>query len=172
MPGRLAENQVMAGLSLSQFFNPCFRFVQGGQRFAPNRSVTIGGPENIKRWNHGRLRFADYFLFDLAESAVFRSASFRSECLPRRQPSALLIGIRLTEYQVRRGSSSLWLALCLSSIILSPLNGNVKMSPHETGDIHVESEGTSASERDQRMHQGRYGVCQSRRTPLSERAPD
>jgi hypothetical protein len=37
---------------------------------------------------------------------------------------------------------------CLSSIILSPLNGNVKMSPHETGDIHVESEGTAASERD------------------------
>jgi hypothetical protein len=37
---------------------------------------------------------------------------------------------------------------CLSSIILSPGNGNVKMSPHETGDIHVESEGTAASERD------------------------
>src|SRR5579885_1576450 len=36
---------------------------------------------------------------------------------------------------------------CLSSIILSPPNGNVKMSPHETGDIHVESEGTTASER-------------------------
>ena len=52
------------------------------------------------------------------------------------------------------------------------LNGDVKMSPHETGDIHVESEGTAASERDQRMHQGRYGVCQSRRTPVSERAPD
>src|SRR5712692_4180238 len=60
---------------------------------------------------------------------------------------------------------------CLSSIILSPLNGNVKMSPYETGDIHVESEGTAASERDQRMHQGRHGVCQSRRTPGSERAP-
>ncbi len=29
---------------------------------------------------------------------------------------------------------------CLSSIILSPLNGNVKMSPYEIGDIHVESE--------------------------------
>ena len=61
---------------------------------------------------------------------------------------------------------------CLSSIILSPLNGNVKMSPHETGDIHVESEGTAASERNQRMHQGRHGVCQSRRTPVSERATD
>src|ERR1700675_5116813 len=60
--------------------------------------------------------------------------------------------------------------LCLSSIILSPLNGNVKMSPHETGDIHVESEATAASERDQRMPQERYGVCQSRRTPVSERA--
>src|SRR5260370_6854008 len=61
---------------------------------------------------------------------------------------------------------------CLSSIILSPLNGNVKMSPYETGDIHVESEGTAKSERHQRMHQGRYGVCQSRRTPVPERAPD
>ena len=30
---------------------------------------------------------------------------------------------------------------CLSSIILSPLNGNVKMSPHETGDIHVATTG-------------------------------
>src|ERR1700756_3938246 len=30
----------------------------------------------------------------------------------------------------------------LSSIILSPLNGNVKMSPHETGDIHARSDGT------------------------------
>jgi len=61
---------------------------------------------------------------------------------------------------------------CLSSIILSPLNGNVKMSPHETEDIPVESEGTAKSERDQRVHQGRHGVCQSRRTPVSERAPD
>src|SRR5260370_11649097 len=61
---------------------------------------------------------------------------------------------------------------CLSSIILSPLNGNVKMSPYETGDISVEPEGTSASDRNQLMHQGRYGVCQSRRTPVSERAPD
>ena len=66
----------------------------------------------------------------------------------------------------------LGLSPCLSSIILSPLNGNVKMSPHETGDIHVESEGTAASERNQRMHQGRHGVCQSRRTPVSERATD
>ncbi|MGB9471197.1 MAG: hypothetical protein WBQ59_17750 [Candidatus Acidiferrum sp.] len=62
--------------------------------------------------------------------------------------------------------------LCLSSIILSPVNSNVKLSLHETGDIHVESEGTAASERDQRMHQGRYGVCQSRRTPVPEPAPD
>src|SRR6266478_6167959 len=61
---------------------------------------------------------------------------------------------------------------CLSSIILSPPNGNVKMSPHETGDISVEPEGTAASERDQRMHQGRHGLCQSRRTLVSERAPD
>src|SRR6266851_7899089 len=60
--------------------------------------------------------------------------------------------------------------LCFSSIILSPLNGNVKMSPYETGDIHVESEGTAKSDRDQCMHQGRHGVCQSRRAPVSEHA--
>src|SRR5260370_19914212 len=61
--------------------------------------------------------------------------------------------------------------VCLSSIILSRLNGNVKLSPYATGDIHVESEGTAKSERDQRIYQGRHGVCQSRRTPVSERAP-
>ena len=33
--------------------------------------------------------------------------------------------------------------ICLSSIILSPLNGNVKMSRYETGDIYVESGGTA-----------------------------
>jgi hypothetical protein len=32
-------------------------------------------------------------------------------------------------------------------MILSLLNGNVKMSPHETGDIHVESEETAAGDR-------------------------
>src|SRR6266404_8314030 len=72
------------------------------------------------------------------------------------------------EASIRPGSG----VMCFGSMILSPLNSNVKMSPYETGDIHVESEGTAASERDQRMHQGRYGVCQSRRTPVSERAPD
>src|SRR5262249_52154108 len=70
----------------------------------------------------------------------------------------------------QRGGKVL-LDFCLSSIILSPSNSNVKMSPHETGDIHVESEGATKSERDQRLHQGRHGVCQRRRTPVSERAP-
>jgi len=37
--------------------------------------------------------------------------------------------------------------MCLSSIILSPPNSNVKMSPHERKDIRVESEGTATSER-------------------------
>ena len=36
-------------------------------------------------------------------------------------------------------------AECFSSIILSPLNSNVKMSPHETGDHHVESAGIATS---------------------------
>ncbi len=39
------------------------------------------------------------------------------------------------------------LAICFSSIILSPRNSNVKMSPHERKDIRVESEGTTTSER-------------------------
>jgi len=39
------------------------------------------------------------------------------------------------------------LQVCLSSIILSPPNGNVKMSPHERKDIRVESEGAATSER-------------------------
>src|SRR6266481_5641738 len=56
---------------------------------------------------------------------------------------------------------------CLSSIILSPLKSNVKMSPHETGDIHVESEGTGASERDQHLHPRRLGVCQRRMFSIS-----
>src|SRR5665213_2132691 len=50
---------------------------------------------------------------------------------------------------------------CLSSIILSPPNGNVKMSPYETGDIHVESERVAKSGRNQRVHQGRLDMCQS-----------
>ena len=59
---------------------------------------------------------------------------------------------------------------CLSSIILSPLNGNVKMSPHETGDIHVESERVTTSDRPFYLFAWRVGMCQSRRTPLLERA--
>src|SRR6266478_3929550 len=56
---------------------------------------------------------------------------------------------------------------CLGSIILSPPNGNVKMSPHERKDIRVESEGTTTSERDFQLRQGRHGVRQSRRTALA-----
>src|ERR1700675_4891138 len=52
--------------------------------------------------------------------------------------------------------------LCLSSIILSPLNGNVKMSPHETGDIHVESEGTATSDRHFAMRAREPDMRQSR----------
>ena len=45
------------------------------------------------------------------------------------------------------------------------------MTPYQTGDIRVESEGIAKSGRDQRMHQVRHGVCQSRQTPVSERGP-
>jgi len=60
--------------------------------------------------------------------------------------------------------------ICLSSIILSPLNGNVKMSPRETGDIHVESERVTTSDRPFYLFAWGVGMCQSRRTPLLERA--
>ena len=59
---------------------------------------------------------------------------------------------------------------CLSYIILSPLNSNLKMSPHETGDIYVESEGVATSGGHFPMREGRDGVCQRRRTALPERA--
>src|SRR2546425_7054152 len=57
--------------------------------------------------------------------------------------------------------------ICLSSIILSPLNSNVKMSPYETGDIHVESEGTATRGCNFPLCEGGPGVCQSRRTARS-----
>jgi hypothetical protein len=58
--------------------------------------------------------------------------------------------------------------VCHSSIILSPPNGNVKMSPHERKDVRVESEGTATSQCDLELCEGRPGVCQSRRTALAE----
>src|SRR5438876_11893417 len=65
-----------------------------------------------------------------------------------------------------------FLLVCLSPLILSPLNGQVKMSPHEQGDILIESERVATSGGDFSMYQGRDGVCQSRRAALLERAPD
>ena len=56
---------------------------------------------------------------------------------------------------------------CLSSIILSPLDGNVKMSPHEPGDIHVDSEGIETSERYFTMRAREPGVSQSRCAALA-----
>src|SRR5216683_7593943 len=64
------------------------------------------------------------------------------------------------------------LKMCLSSIILSPLNGNVKMSPYEQGDICIEPERATTSGGDFQMREGGVGVCQGRRTPVSERAPN
>src|SRR5712692_9884286 len=51
---------------------------------------------------------------------------------------------------------------CLSSIILSPLNGNVKMSPYEQGDICIEPERATTSGRYFQMREGGVGVSQSR----------
>src|SRR5258708_4002731 len=71
-----------------------------------------------------------------------------------------------------RGPEKVEVRACLSPIILSPLNGQVKMSPHEQGDILIESERVATSGGDFSMYQGRGGVCQSRRAALLERAPD
>src|ERR1700681_810991 len=53
---------------------------------------------------------------------------------------------------------------CLSSIIMSPLNGYVKMSPYETGDICIEPERIATSGGDFILREGEPGVCQSRLT--------
>src|SRR5256886_13215757 len=61
---------------------------------------------------------------------------------------------------------------CLSPLILSPLNGQVKMSPHEQGDILIESERVATSGGGFSMYQGGGGVCLSPRGGLLEGAPD
>src|SRR6266851_176911 len=80
--------------------------------------------------------------------------SFHTCC--RRQPTKAALMLHFENVELRHGvavtkkqwvdtdiESQARLAVhkmrmpCLSSIILSPLNGNVKMSPYETGDIHV-----------------------------------
>src|ERR1035441_10507818 len=53
---------------------------------------------------------------------------------------------------------------CLSSIIMSPLNGYVKMSPYETGDICIEPERIATSGCDFILREGGPDVCQSRLT--------
>src|ERR1035441_8042765 len=58
-------------------------------------------------------------------------------------------------YHSRGPLSSLFSLPCFSSIILSPPNGNVKMSPHERKDIRVESEGTATSERNFQLLEGK-----------------
>ena len=61
---------------------------------------------------------------------------------------------------------------CFSSMILSPLDGNVKMSPYEQGNICIEPERATTSGGYFQMREGGVGVCQSRRTPVPERAPN
>src|SRR5258706_10415051 len=59
---------------------------------------------------------------------------------------------------------------CLSSIILSPLNGYVKMSPYETGDICIEPERIATSGGDFILPEGGPCVC-LRRPPAPPNAP-
>src|SRR6202051_648252 len=56
-------------------------------------------------------------------------------------------------------------AACLSSIIMSPLNGYVKMSPYETGDICIEPERIATSGGDFILRAGGPDVCQGRLAP-------
>src|SRR5690242_18868983 len=51
---------------------------------------------------------------------------------------------------------------CLGPIILSPVNGPVKMSPHEPGDITLESERVATSGCNFVVHSRNPDVCQSR----------
>src|SRR5260221_1660831 len=57
---------------------------------------------------------------------------------------------------------------CLSSIILSPLNGYVKMSPYETGDICIEPERIAASGGDFLLREGGKCVCPRPRPPRTK----
>src|SRR5216684_371950 len=84
----------------------------------------------------------------------------------------LVGGAKIPLYQALQSLGRAFGSRCLSPIILSPLNGQVKMSPHEQGDILIESERVATSGGDFSMYQGRGGVCQSRRAALLERAPD
>src|SRR5229473_5095211 len=82
-------------------------------------------------------------------------------------PSRCVVNMKLSPEE--RNLGRVKQVMCLSPIILSPLNGQVKMSPHEQGDILIESERVATSGGDFSMYQGRGGVCQSRRAALLER---
>src|SRR6266566_5918240 len=99
-------------------------------------------------------------------SSGFKQGTYRNRRLHRCQPHPVPFYVQNTRKE--RDPSR----LCLSSIILSPLNGNVKMSPYEQGDICIEPERATTSGRYLQMREGGVGVCQSRRTPVSERAPN
>src|SRR5260221_14151042 len=75
------------------------------------------------------------------------------------------------------------LVSCLSSIILSPLNGYVKMSPYETGDICIESERIATSGGDFLLREGgprvwqrpppsqpKFSACPTAQKPVSAKA--
>src|SRR6266851_505215 len=77
----------------------------------------------------------------------------------------LVRGAKIPLYQALQSLGRAFGSRCLSPIILSPLNGQVKMSPHEQGDILIESERVATSGGDFSMYQGRGGVCQLERAP-------
>src|SRR5258708_2601182 len=100
-------------------------------------------------------------------SQAKRQLSFYVNRLP------LGLGASLTNCRMKSRKSTRLVPLrCLSSIILSPLNGNVKMSPYEQGNICIEPERATTSGGYFQMREGGVGVCQSRRTPVPERAPN
>src|SRR5258708_29774396 len=71
-----------------------------------------------------------------------------------------------------RGPEKVEVRACLSPIILSPLNGQVKMSPHEQGDILIESERVATSGGDFCIYQRRGGGCQNRPAAPPSRGPN
>jgi transposase len=73
------------------------------------------------------------------------------------------LGAHIIRHRVLLGNLSL--AWCLSSIILSPRNGNVKMSPYETGDICIEPERITTSGGEAALAHASRGRPSHRRLP-------
>src|SRR5882757_3028695 len=97
-------------------------------------------------------------------SSESTSASHHYTCLPQKFVGSGAAESWLQHFRLPQdpGAKLRWESACLSSIILSPLNGYVQMSPYETGDICIESERIATSGGDFIVCEGGPGVCPSR----------